>query len=803
MANGKDVNQLLRDASMEAWSMKHDYIGTEHLLLAMFNQDNIAPFALIQCGASFEALSKTVREMIGEGKAQAPPTGFTPRVKRVLQQAENEARQLGHRFVSAEHILLALLREEGSISTTMLKLNGVDKNAVVEIILQELNAPKEQEEVAETGEKKQSILERFSRDLNQMAADGKIDPVIGRTMEIERIIQVLSRRTKNNPVLIGEPGVGKTAIAEGLAQKIVEGDVPEIMREKRIVSLDLASMLAGTKYRGEFEERVKQAIDELIKEQNIVLFIDEMHTIVGAGAAEGALDAANILKPVLSRGELQIIGATTIDEYRKHIEKDAALERRLQPIIVEEPSVEDSIQILKGVRDKYEAHHNVKITDEAVEAAVELSDRYLTDRFLPDKAIDLIDEAASMMRVKNYIPPNNLKELEDKLEELVAQKDKSVAIQDFERAASVRDEIKELRAKIKTSEEEWETKRSLKKMEVGFDEIAKIVSDWSHVPVTRLTEQESEKYLNLDVDLKKHVVGQDNAIDSISHAIKRARVGLKDPKKPVGSFIFVGPTGVGKTYLAKSLAKSLFGDEDAMVRIDMSEYMEKHSVSRLVGAPPGYVGYDEGGQLTEAVRRKPYSVVLFDEIEKAHPDVFNMLLQVLDDGRLTDGKGKTVNFKNTVLIMTSNVGATRLDKQTTIGFAKANEVEKQEYERMKEIIEEELKRTFRPEFLNRVDDIIIFSALKPENIREIVDLMVAELVERLKGMEIDIEISDRAADYIGTKGFDKVYGARPLERTLHSLIEDDLAEEILKGEIGRNDEILIDYVEDKITIQKK
>ena len=803
MANGNDMNKLMRDASMEAWSMKHDYIGSEHLLLAMFNQDSIAENALVQAGATYEALQMTVKNLIGDGEAQAPPTGFTPRVKRVLQQAENEARQLGHRFMSVEHVLLALLREEDSFSTMMLKANGVDKNAVIQFVFNEMSAGREQDEMPENTEKKQSVLEKYSRDLNKMADDGKIDPVIGRTTEIERIIQVLSRRTKNNPVLIGEPGVGKTAIAEGLAQKIVEGDVPEIMKDKRVVSLDLASMLAGTKYRGEFEERVKQAIDELVKQSDIVLFIDEMHTIVGAGAAEGALDAANILKPVLARGELQIIGATTIDEYRKHIEKDAALERRLQPIMVEEPSIEDSIQILKGVRDKYEAHHNVKITDEAVDAAVELSDRYLTDRFLPDKAIDLIDEAASMMRVKNYVAPNNLKELEDKLEELVEQKEKAVAVQDFEKAASVRDEIKELRNTIKEKEEEWDQKRTLSKMEVGFDEIAKIVSDWSHVPVTKLTEEESAKYLHLDADLKKSVIGQDNAIDSIAHAIKRARVGLKDPKKPVGSFIFVGPTGVGKTYLAKSLAKSLFGDEDAMVRIDMSEYMEKHSVSRLVGSPPGYVGYEEGGQLTEAVRRKPYSVVLFDEIEKAHQDVFNMLLQVLDDGRLTDGKGKTVNFKNTVLIMTSNVGATRLDKQNTIGFAQANQVEKQEYDRMKEIIEEELKQTFRPEFLNRVDDIIIFSALQPENIRAIVDLMVKELVERMKGLEIDIEITDKAADYIGNRGFDKVYGARPLERTLQSMIEDDLAEEILRGDIERNDKILIDYDDEKIVFQKK
>ncbi|MGI6440598.1 MAG: ATP-dependent Clp protease ATP-binding subunit [Peptoniphilaceae bacterium] len=806
MANGNDINQLLRNASMEAWGMKHDYIGTEHLLLAMFNQESLAEEALTALGADYEQFANTVKKLIGDGSAQAPPTGFTPRVKRVLQQAENEGRQLGHRFVSVEHVLLALLREDDSFSSMMMKANDVDRNAVRNYILNGLGERKEQgPEMKQTpgAEKKESVIEKYSRDLNKMAEDGKVDPVIGRQTEIERIIQVLSRRTKNNPVLIGEPGVGKTAIAEGLAQKITEGDVPEIMKGKRIVSLDLPGMLAGTKYRGEFEERVKKAIEELVETENVILFIDEMHTIVGAGGAEGALDAANILKPVLARGELQIIGATTIDEYRKHIEKDAALERRLQPIVVEEPTVEDSIRILHGIRDKYEAHHNVTITDEAVEAAVELSHRYLTDRFLPDKAIDLIDEAASMIRVKNYVAPNNLKELETRLEELTGQKDKAVATQDFEKAAQLRDEVKELKQTIKESEQEWERKRTTSKMEVGFDEIAKIVSDWSHVPVTKLNEEESQRYLHLDAELKKTVIGQDNAVDSIAHAIRRARVGLKDPKKPVGSFIFVGPTGVGKTYLAKSLAKALFGSDDAMIRIDMSEYMEKHSVSRLVGSPPGYVGYDEGGQLTEAVRRKPYSVILFDEIEKAHPDVFNMLLQVLDDGRLTDGKGKTVNFKNAVIIMTSNVGATRLDKRNTIGFAHDTDEQKQEYERMREIIEEELKQTFRPEFLNRVDDIIVFAHLEPENIRKIVDIMVKDLVHRLKGLEIDIEITDRAADYIGEKGFDKVFGARPLERTLQNMIENELSEEILKGTIERDDAIVIDYEDDKVTFSKK
>ncbi len=803
MANGNDINILLREAASQAWELKHEYIGTEHLLLALLEQDTLAKEALEVGGASYDEIKDTIVQMVGEGKAKVPPAVLTPRVKRILQEAENVARRFGHRYLGTEHVLLALLQERDSFSTVLLKAKGADIQAVRDHISMAIGKEEDEQGMHQQSRSGESTLAQFSKNLNQMAEEGKIDPVIGRSKEIERIVQVLSRRTKNNPVLIGEPGVGKTAIAEGLAQKIVGGDVPEIMKPKTVVSLDLASLLAGTKYRGEFEERIKKVIEELMKEEDIILFIDELHTIVGAGGAEGALDAANILKPVLARGELQIIGATTIDEYRKHIEKDSALERRLQPIMVDEPSVEDSLKILQGIRDIYEAHHNVVITDEALEAAVELSDRYLTDRFLPDKAIDLIDEAASMIRVKNYIAPNNVKELESQLEELISQKDKAVAVQDFEKAASLRDEIKNIKEEMKEKEAEWKKQQTMNKMEVGFDEIAKIVSDWSNVPVTKLTEEESNKYLHLDRELKGSVIGQDNAIDAVAHAIKRARVGLKDPRKPVGSFIFVGPTGVGKTYLAKQLAKELFGSEDAMIRIDMSEYMEKHSVSRLVGSPPGYVGYDEGGQLTEAVRRKPYSVVLFDEIEKAHPDVFNMLLQVLDDGRLTDGKGKTVNFKNTVLIMTSNVGATQLDKKNTIGFASGGDEEKREYDRMREVIEEELKRTFRPEFLNRVDDIIVFSRLEKENIRKIVDIMVKELVARLKGLEISVEMTEAAADHIGQTGFDKVYGARPLERTLQNLIENQLSEEILAGSIAREDHILIDVVDDKIVFKKQ
>ena len=612
----------------------------------------------------------------------------------------------------------------------------------------------------------------------------------------------MSRRTKNNPVLIGEPGVGKTAIAEGLAQKIVEGSIPDIVKDKRIVSLDLPGMIAGAKYRGEFEERIKSVINELTESKDVILFIDELHMIIGAGGAEGAIDASNILKPILAKGQIQIIGATTIDEYRKYIEKDSALERRLQPIMVEEPSVEDTIKILEGLRDRYEAHHGVKITDDAIRAAAELSSRYISDRFLPDKAIDLIDEAASKIRVESFIAPDDLKSLEEKLEELQKEKEEAINNQNFEKAAEIRDMERQIKEELKNKQVNWEQKKHSSNMTVSYDEIAAIVSNWTGVPVSKMTTEESERLLKLEDTLHKKVIGQEQAVKAVSSSVRRARVGLKDPKKPVGSFIFVGPTGVGKTYLAKSLSEELFGDEDAMIRIDMSEYMEKHSVSRLVGSPPGYVGYDEGGQLTEAVRRKPYSVILFDEIEKAHPDVFNILLQILDDGRLTDSKGRTVDFKNTVIIMTSNVGATSIRKQNVLGFASSKGVEKEEYEKMKETITEELKKTFRPEFLNRIDEVIVFHALKEEHVREIVDIMINDLEKRMKKLDIRIRVTDATREHISAQGFDPVYGARPLERTIRRMIEDELAEEILKGNLSKDDEIVIDYVDNKLRFEK-
>lgn len=800
--NTGGVNKLLQLATEEAMGLRHDYIGTEHILLAMMKTEGIETQALTMSGAKYESLKDAVISNFGMGDSMMPPKGHTPRVKRIMENSAEKARQMGHSYLACEHILMALLDDSESFSSVMLTLSGVDRKAVEKNLLSLINSKDTPPGGAKT-DLSDTNVGKFSKNLNQLAKDGKIDPVIGQESEIERIIQVLSRRTKNNPVLIGEPGVGKTAIAEGLAQRIEEGNVPEIIAGKTIASLDLPGMLAGTKYRGDFEERLKQTINELIELENVVLFIDEFHTIVGAGGAEGAMDASNILKPILSRGELQVIGATTIDEYRKYVEKDAALERRLQPIMVEEPSVEDTIQILKGVRDKYEAHHKVQISDEAVVASAELSDRYLTDRFLPDKAIDLIDEAASMIRVKNYIAPKDLKSIEEQLEELNIEKDQAVNTQDFERAARLRDAINEKKKELDEANTNWQKEKQSKQMTVGYDEIAKIVSDWSHIPVSKMNQEETEKYLYLDTNLKKDVIGQDNAVDAISRAIKRARVGLKNPDKPIGSFIFVGPTGVGKTYLAKSIAKNLFGSEEDMIRIDMSEYMEKHSVSRLVGSPPGYVGYDEGGQLTEAVRRKPYSVVLFDEIEKAHPDVFNMMLQILDDGRLTDSQGKTVNFKNTVIIMTSNVGALTLDRKNTLGFSTAKDENVEEYNRIKDIVHGELKNTFRPEFLNRLDDIIVFKPLDENDIKVIARLLLEKMNKTLEEVEIRVRYDESLVDYIAAKGYDKVYGARPLERTIRTLIEDQMAEAILKGDIDREDVIRISVEEDRILFNKE
>ncbi len=784
----------------EAKGLKHNYVGTEHLLLGLVaEKDGVAGKALEQSGLILEDVREEILNAVGEGDHGTDILGFTPRTKRIFELGFVEARKLGHNYVSTEHLLLGLLAEGEGVAIAIIKKMGVNIDALKKLVVSMItDSNAKAQPGAATENKKTPNLAKYSIDLNKMAQAGKIDPVVGRMKEIERVIQVLSRRTKNNPVLIGEPGVGKTAIAEGLAQKIVEGTAPEIIKNKRVVTLDLPGMIAGAKYRGEFEERLKAVMKELKEAGDVILFIDELHTIVGAGAAEGAIDASNILKPVLARGELQVVGATTIDEYRKHIEKDTALERRLQPIMVEEPNVEDTIKILQGLRDRYEAHHRVKITDDAIKAAAELSHRYITDRFLPDKAIDLIDEAASMIRVSSYVAPDELKDLEEKLEELSKEKEEAINSQDYEKAASIRDKEKKAKEKLDSKKTEWEQKKQTSNMVVRYEEIAKVVSSWTGIPVTKMTTEESTKLLNLEEILHEKVIGQKQAVKAVSNAVRRSRVGLKQENKPVGSFIFVGPTGVGKTYLAKALAEALFGEEDAMIRIDMSEYMEKHAVSRLVGSPPGYVGYDEGGQLTEAVRKKPYSVILFDEIEKAHPDAFNMLLQILDDGRLTDSKGRTVDFKNTVIIMTSNVGATSIGKQNVLGFSTGVEENKEEYEKMKDMITEELKTTFRPEFLNRLDEVIVFHSLEEKDIGKIVELMVNDLEKRLLDIDLTIRVSEAARDYIGKEGFDPVYGARPLERTIRKVIEDQLAEEILKGNISKDDAVLIDFEGDEL-----
>ncbi len=795
-------------AQEEAKGLKHNYIGTEHILLGLLGEgEGVAAKALMNLGIELDELRERIKSVLGGGEEGSEVQGITPRTKTVFELSFEEARRLKHNYVGTEHLLLALIREHEGVAAQILISMGVDINKVYAEVLKLLGntSPEGPQKPGKTMDKskKTPTLDQYGRDLTEMAHQGKLDPVIGRDKEIERVIQILSRRTKNNPCLIGEPGVGKTAIAEGLAQRIVEGNIPEILKSKRVITLALASMIAGAKYRGEFEQRLTKAIDELREAGNIILFIDEMHTIIGAGGAEGAIDASNILKPTLARGEIQAIGATTLDEYKKHIEKDSALERRFQPIMVEEPSVQDTIEILKGLRDRYEAHHRVKITDEALSTAAELSHRYITDRFLPDKAVDLVDEAASKVRLKNATQPEDLKGLEDKLQKIKKEKEEAVSSQDYEGAAKFRDEEKKVLEELQNKKENWKSAIN-ENATVGEEEIASVVSIWTGIPVNKLAEEESQRLLNMEEVLHERVVGQEEAVESISRAIRRARVGLKDPKKPIGSFIFLGPTGVGKTELTKALAEAMFGDDDAMIRIDMSEYMEKHSVSKLVGSPPGYVGYDEGGQLTEKIRRKPYSVILFDEIEKAHPDVFNILLQMLDDGRLTDGKGRTVDFKNTVIIMTSNVGVSRIKKQKSLGFAGVDEdVKKNEYEKMKESIMEELRRQFRPEFLNRIDDIIVFHQLQKEHIKEIVDLMIGELTKRLGELNISIEISDPAKDYLAEKGYDAEYGARPLKRLITKVIEDKLSEEILMGKISKEDDIIVDVEEENLTFKRK
>ncbi len=794
------AQKVLMLSQEEAARLNHAHVGTEHILLGLIREgEGVAAKVLAALGVDANKVRQMIMQAVGRGEGDVKEMVLTPRVKKVLELSVDEARRMGNNYVGTEHILLGLIREGEGVAAQVLAALGLDQDKVRRQVIQFLGgaggAPQGQQPVAGSSCSacggKTVTLDQFGRDLTAMARDDALDPVVGREKEIERVVQILSRRTKNNPVLIGDPGVGKTAIVEGLAQRIVSGNVPEVLDGKRLVTLDLASLVAGTKYRGEFEDRLKKVVEEITREKNIIVFIDELHTIIGAGAAEGAIDAANILKPALARGELQCIGATTLDEYRKYIERDSALERRFQPIMVGEPTVEETVEILKGLRDRYEAHHRVRITDEALEAAARLGDRYITDRFLPDKAIDLVDEAGSRVRLKLLTPPPEIKELEKRIEELCKEKEAAVNNQEFEKAAQLRDEEGKLRKELESKRNGWQQYKGGDEVEVTAEDIAQIVASWTGIPVRKLAEEESERLLRMEEILHRRVIGQDEAVQAVSRAIRRARAGLKDPKRPIGSFIFLGPTGVGKTELARALAEVLFGDEDAMVRVDMSEYMEKHTVSRLVGAPPGYVGYEEGGQLTEAVRRKPYSVVLLDEIEKAHPDVFNVLLQVMEDGRLTDAKGRTVDFRNTVIIMTSNVGMDTIKREAVLGF-RTDENPEAGYEDMKKKVTGELRRTFRPEFLNRIDEIIVFHSLNREHIKDIVKIMVNELAERLAEHDIQIEVTDPAMEYLAREGFDENYGARPLRRAIQKEIEDRLSEEMLRGTFQRGDRVRID-----------
>ena len=804
------ANKALNLAIESAEEMRHNYVGTEHILYGLVKEGSgVAATALNECGVTEDALREKLESINGTmSLVELTPDDFTPRTKRVLRAAVIISSKTGYTYVGTEHLLLAILSESDSYAVAFLEELGVSVERLAQAVSKGMQGGAEEgfggfeNESAPNGSQKGgSALDKFGRDLTQAAKNGEIDPVIGREKEIQRVIQILSRRTKNNPVLIGEPGVGKTAVAEGLALEIAKGNVPEILKDKRVVSLDLTGMVAGAKYRGDFEERIKAAIDEVKKSKNTILFIDELHTIVGAGAAEGSADAANILKPSLARGDFQVIGATTLNEYRKYIEKDAALERRFQPVKVGEPTPEQAVQILKGLRDSYEAHHKVKITDEAINAAVTLSSRYIADRYLPDKAIDLIDEGASKVRLASLTSPDNVKELEDEIADYEKEKASAINEQDFERAARLRDEQKELQTKLDDAKKKWQEQQKGNSGEVTAEDIAKIVSEWTGIPVVQLTKEESERLLNMENVLHERVIGQSEAVTAIAKAIRRGRVGLKDPKRPVGSFIFLGPTGVGKTELCKALAEAMFGDENAMLRLDMSEYMEKHTVSKLIGSPPGYVGFEEGGQLTEKVRRKPYSVVLFDEIEKAHPDVFNMLLQILEDGRLTDSQGRTVDFKNTIIIMTSNVGARLItEKQSSLGFNSENEnAEESEKKDIKELVTGELRKVFRPEFLNRVDDIIVFNKLNKDEIKQIAVKMLKTLENRLDNMNIKISFTDNAISEIADKGFDENYGARPLRRAIQNEIEDPLSEQMLEGKVKDGAVVTCDFADGQFT----
>lgn len=795
------AQKVLALAQEEAIRLGHNNIGTEHILLGLVREgEGIAAKALYALGLGAEKIQTEVENLIGRGQDASKTIHYTPRAKKVIELSMDEARKLGHSYVGTEHILLGLIREGEGVAARVLNNLGVSLNKARQQVLQLLGSNESgSHQGGPSANANTPTLDSLARDLTAIAREGSLDPVIGRSKEIQRVIEVLSRRTKNNPVLIGEPGVGKTAIAEGLAQQIINNEVPETLRDKRVMTLDMGTVVAGTKYRGEFEDRLKKVMDEIRQAGNIILFIDELHTLIGAGGAEGAIDASNILKPSLARGELQCIGATTLDEYRKYIEKDAALERRFQPITVDEPTAEESIQILQGLRDRYEAHHRVTITDAAIDAAVKLSDRYISDRFLPDKAIDLIDEAGSKVRLRSYTTPPNLKELEVKLEDVRKEKDAAVQSQEFEKAASLRDTEQRLREQLEETKKSWKEKQGKENSEVTVEDIATVVSSWTSIPVSKLAQTETEKLLNLEKILHSRVIGQEEAVKAISKAVRRARAGLKDPKRPIGSFVFLGPTGVGKTELARALAEVMFGDEDAMIRIDMSEYMEKHSTSRLVGSPPGYVGYEEGGQLTEKVRRKPYSVILLDEIEKAHPDVFNILLQVLEDGRLTDSKGRTVDFRNTVLIMTSNVGAEALRRNKYVGFNIQDG--EQDYKDMKGKVMEELKKAFRPEFLNRIDEIIVFHALERKHLQEIVSLMSEQLTKRLMEQEINLSLTDAAKEKIAIEGYDPEYGARPLRRAIQKHIEDRLSEELLKGTVLMGQNVVIDVRDGEFVVE--